>query len=338
MLIIMIKNKKFLYIEFLLVSFTIVFSIIGFLNSEISGILILSLGLISILSVFILMRKTYQDISQLSGSLTKILNGDYQLDISKEEEGDIAILRSEVHKMTVMLREQTEILKNEKTFLVDSLSDISHQLKTPITSMVLMTQLMSDESISQDEHFQILRKMKMLIEKMNSLVAILLKISKLDAGVIELKKDKVLVRSLIDGAVEPLIIAMELREIELKIEGKDDVQFEGDLYWTSEAIANIVKNCMEHTDQYGKVSVRFEENPIYTSILIEDTGSGINPEDLPNIFKRFYKGKSSSENSVGIGLSLAKTIIDKQNGSIKAYNTDVGAAFKIKFYKQQVLN
>ena len=175
------------------------------------------------------------------------------------------------------------------------------------------------------------------MERIEWLVSSLLKLSKLDAGVAVMKKDPVNVRSLVEKAVSPLLIPMELKEQTLELEGGEGVYFIGDAHWTTEALINILKNCMEHTPCGGRLQVAWEGNPIYTQIRIADTGEGIPKEDLPHIFTRFYRGRNAHEDSVGIGLAMAKSIILQQNGDITADSyPGRGTTFSIRFYKTVV--
>jgi signal transduction histidine kinase len=230
---------------------------------------------------------------------------------------------------------QAELLKTEKEQLGNALSDISHQLKTPLTSMMVMVDLLSYDDLKPDKRIEFTRNLELQLERMEWLLSSLLKLSKIDAGTVEFKKEPIKASELIQKAMKPLLIPMELKEQELIIEGDSLVSFLGDFNWTVEALINIVKNCIEHTQSGGTITINFLENPIYTEIHISDNGSGIDKEDLPFVFKRFYKGKNASEESVGIGLAMAKSIVASQNGDINVTSQkNHGTRFSIKFYKQ----
>lgn len=172
---------------------------------------------------------------------------------------------------------------------------------------------------------------------MQWLVTSLLKLSKIDAGAIDFKKEKAIVKELVNKSVEHLLIPMELKNQTLEIKGDENACFTGDFNWTCEAIANIVKNCMEHTPAGGKITIDYEETSIYTVITVSDNGEGIHREDLPYIFNRFYKGKNADSNSTGIGLSMSKSIIESQGGSIDVSSSlGQGTRFTVKFYKNVV--
>lgn len=277
--------------------------------------------------------RRYKRIQGLSSDINQILHGDDTLSFDKYEEGELAILESEVQKMVVRLREQQSQLLADKKYLADSIADISHQIRTPLTSINLLVSFLSEADISEEKRLKNIRELYELLSRIDWLITTLLKISKLDAGTIQLKKEKVSMDVLIKESVEPLLIPVELRGQELKIEAEGI--FIGDVSWTSEAIGNIVKNCMEHTPAEGVLCVIARENTLYREIIVEDTGYGIAPEDLPHIFERFYKGKNSSDKSFGIGLALARGIINAQNGTIKVENKkEGGARFAIRFYKE----
>lgn len=277
--------------------------------------------------------KRYQKIQEISMDINRILHEDVHISFEKYEEGELAILESEVQKMVVRLREQQQQLLDDKMYLAESIADISHQIRTPLTSINLLVSFLSEPDITEEKRQKTIRELYELLSRIDWLITTLLKISKLDAGTIQLKQEEMTMKTLIQQSVEPLLVPIELRGQVLQIEAQG--RFEGDLNWTSEAIGNIVKNCMEHTPAGGKLHINATENALYQEIIIEDTGSGIAPEDLPHIFERFYKGKNSSDKSFGVGLALARGIINTQNGTVKAENKkEGGARFMIRFYKE----
>lgn len=277
--------------------------------------------------------KRYRRIQELSSDINRILHEDIHVSFDKYEEGELAILESEVQKMVIRLREQQSQLLADKRYLADSIGDISHQIRTPLTSINLLLSFLSEPDITEEKRQKTIRELYELLSRIDWLITTLLKISKLDAGTIQLKQENVRMKELIQKSVEPLLVPIELRGQELKIDTEG--QFIGDVNWTSEAIGNIVKNCMEHTPAGGSLQIKANENALYREIVIEDTGCGIAPEDLPHIFERFYKGKNSSEKSFGVGLALARGIINTQNGTVKAENKkEGGARFTLRFYKE----
>ncbi len=272
---------------------------------------------------------------KLSGYLRRISNGDYELDVRDNHEGELSILKSDIYKVTLMLSEQGSYLEQDKIKLTNAISDISHQLKTPLTSMMVMADLLSDNELDESKRAEFTQNIRVQLERIEWLVSSLLKLSKIDAGTVIFKKDKVSVRTLIERAVQSVLIPMDIKEQSLLVEGDDSITFTGDNHWTAEALINILKNCVEHTSVGGQVSISFSENPLYTEIKVKDNGSGIPKEDLPYIFRRFYKGKNAGEDSVGIGLAMAYSIITSQQGDIEVRSEQgKGTEFHIKFYNK----
>lgn len=264
-----------------------------------------------------------------------ILVGEENINIIQFKEGELSILQDKVNKLTIMLREKNDLLHKEKLLLVDSIADISHQIRTPLTALNIVVESMRKENSGNGTNLHYCREMVSILKRIDSLVLSLLKIAKLDADAVKFNIEYIDFNTLINKVMEVLTIPMEVKE--QKLIGDISGGFYGDMSWTVEAISNIMKNCHEHMDIGGKLYVTTKENSIYSEIIIRDTGKGIEQEDLPHLFERFYKGKNSGENSVGIGLALSKMIINKQNGIITAENyKDGGAIFTIKFYKQNV--
>jgi signal transduction histidine kinase len=331
-----LRNKEIRVLLTLIIGVSIIGVILSSIINPVSGIItfIVAFLIIYLANLFTLRR--YKEIEELSGYLRNISNGNYSMDIRDNEEGELSILKNEIYKVTLMLSKQGEFLKKDKEKLADAISDISHQLKTPLTSMMVMIDLLSEENLNLEKRIEFTKNIEMQLERMDWLLTSLLKLSKIDAGTITFKKDKVKVSELIKKAMSPLLIPMELKEQKLIVDGNENTSFTGDLNWSIEAIVNIVKNCIEHTKNKGVISIFYEENPLYTEIKILDNGSGIEKEDLPYIFKRFYKGKNASVGSVGIGLAMAKSIIVSQNGDMSVRSKkNQGTEFSIKFYNKQ---
>lgn len=279
-------------------------------------------------------------IRALSLSIDRLLHSkdyDNMGDFSLYQEGDLAILQNEIGKLVSVLKEQAEMLQKDKLFLTDSIADISHQLKTPLTSLHLVASMLMEPGLTDERKFELLEEASRLLGKIDWLIATLLKISRLDSGTIVMEKQPISFERLIEQALEPLEIPMELRKQSVQKDIQKESGMTGDLYWTGEALGNIFKNCMEHMGEGGTLWIRASENPLYSQLIVEDNGKGIAPEDLPHLFERFYRGKNAGNSSVGIGLFLARMIIGKQNGMIKAENREEsGARFIIRFYKQVI--
>ena len=218
------------------------------------------------------------------------------------------------------------------------MADISHQIKTPLTSANIVVDLLSAESISDERRIALLNQLQMLLDRIVWQIDGILKLSKLDAGMINFKCEHFGADELVKKAVEPILIPLELRNVAVNIKASGNAGLSGDLNWCAEAVENIVKNCMEHCEDSGQIDIICDENPLYTQIIVRDNGCGIAKNDLQHIFERFYQGENCSENNYGIGLALAKMIIERQNGTIKVQNrTDVrGAEFTVRFYKGAV--
>lgn len=290
----------------------------------------------ALMLVFLLTTaRRYRRIAALSAEIDRILHGEEQLSPDTYAEGELSILHSEIYKMTVRLREQQQRLLDDKRYLADSLADIAHQLRTPLTSVNLLVSRLSDPSLPDERRKLLTHELNALLSRVDRLLTALLKLSRLDAGTVTFAEERVPLEALLNRAAAPLLVPMELRGQTLTLSA--DGAFTGDAAWTAEALTNILKNCMEHTPSGGTVTAEATENALFTQIVISDDGSGIAREDLPHIFERFYKGKDSDDNSFGIGLALARTIVTAQNGTLKAENrAPHGAVFTIRFYKSVV--
>ena len=304
----------------------------GFFIGAAAGLAVGGLGLVLLFLFGIFTYRRYEKLRLLADYLRDIRDGQYRLAMQNYEEGELSILQSEIYKVTVLLEEQAKTLKKEKQQLADSMSDISHQLKTPLTSMLMMTDLLCEQPMDADTGKTFLLQIREQLERMQWLVSSLLKLAKLDAGAVTLKREPLTAFSLIHKAVAPLLVMMEDKGLSLEILGQDDAQIMADAHWTIEAFTNIIKNCIEHT-KVGGLKIRAVQTNLYTQIQIEDTGEGIGKDDLPHIFKRFYKGKNADENSVGIGLAMACSIIRQQKGDITVVSQEgSGTQFTIRFY------
>ncbi|MFZ7133415.1 MAG: sensor histidine kinase [Eubacteriales bacterium] len=292
------------------------------------------LTLISFLMViYFHIKKKSLLINDITGYFKRINKGDYSLDIRDNNEGDISILKNEIYKTTIMLKEKEDKLRNERNNLSNSISDISHQLKTPLTSMNIVNDLLY-EDLPMDKKKIFLNKNQAQLERMQWLVTALLNIAKIDAGTIIFKKEKINIQDILQESISQLEEYMGSKEIIIQYIGDEQAHFYGDYYWSLEGMVNILKNCIDHSSQKGELILDYNNNSLYSSIMISDHGMGIAMEDLPYIFNRFYKGKNAGKDSVGIGLSLAKMIFEQQNGDIQVDSIlGQGTCFTIKIYK-----
>lgn len=247
------------------------------------------------------------------------------------------MLQDELSKMTVRLLEQAKALKKEKTYLADALADISHQLKTPLTSLNILSASLSKEQVSKEQRLTLVQEQVMLLSRMEWLITTLLKISRFDAGAISMDFRNVFVNDIVTQALRPLEISAELKEQAIVVDIPDNAAISADLEWTVQAIGNILKNCIEHTPIGGKIEIVAHSRPLLMELVIMDNGAGFTKKDLPHIFERFYQSNNRNVNGVGIGLALAKTIIKNENGTISAENRELGGAkFTICFYQGTV--
>ena len=286
-------------------------------------------------SLLLLLYRRNRKLKKLSLDLDRLLHDGTPLPIREYQEGELSILASQLQKVTLRLVESAEQSNADKEQLADALANISHQLRTPLTAMNLTAALLSDSELTQQRRSELNMELRSLLNRTEWLVEALLKLSKLDAGTVSMAKENVSLRALIRRSAAPLEVPMELRDQTLLISCGDE-SLTIDPVWTAEALGNILKNCMEHTPAGGTISITGEETALYTAIVVEDTGSGFDPQDIPHLFERFYKGTNASKTSYGIGLALARTIITAQNGTIQAMNGTKGARFEIKFYKSVI--
>lgn len=310
---------------------------VGFYINLACGFYSLFLCFIGWFSFLILMKERYSKMAQMSLMIDQILHGEKKFDFTEFKEGEMAILQDEIYKMTLRLKEQAEQLSKDKQYLADALANISHQIRTPLTSLNLMTERLRKQDLPEEVRRGLIQDMVKLLSKVDWLITVLLKLSKLDAGTIQLKQETAPWKRLIKAAAEPLLIPMELKQQEFALFAQGNELFYGDIAWTIESIGNILKNCVEHTPEGGKIMVHCLENPLYVEIQIRDTGVGVEKEELPHLFERFYRGKNAEQSSFGIGLALAKSIITIQEGSIKAECLEQGGmCFIIRFYKEVI--
>ena len=307
-------------------------------EQEIMIINVVSIG-VSVILLLIIVNIYYhsrnQKIQEIIKYIEAINNKNYDLKIAENTEDDLSNFRNELYKIAIMLKEQASQSINDKKALQTSLEDISHQLKTPLTSISIMLDNIR-ENPNMDEHTrqEFIYEISRQINWINWLVISLLKLSKLDSNTAVFVQKEIKVEDLINNVVKNLAIPIDIKQQNVIVNGSSDVMFVGDYNWQLEELTNIVKNCIEHTVENKNIYINWEENNFYTKIAIKDEGVGIDKKDVKHIFERFYKGKNSSENSVGIGLALAKSIIEKDNGYIICSSElGRGTTFEIKYMK-----
>lgn len=318
-------------------TFAVLVTALGFLLSPVCGIFALAVCAVSVLFFLLVTRRRYRRIEELTRQLNTVLHSGGILEPGQEQEGELSVLSTEIYKMTLRLNEQTEALGRDKLYLKDALADLSHQLRTPLTSMQLIASRLNRPELSQEEKLSLVLELKKLLAQIEWLVSTLLKLSQLESGTVPFQNQRVLLAELTETALSPLQVQIELKGLNLEQKISRDAAFQGDLLWSAQALGNVLKNCVEHTPEGGTITVTGTENALYTQLTIQDTGPGIPREELSHIFDRFYRGGARTQHGFGIGLSLAKLILERQNGTIRAGNADAGGAlFEICFYKGDV--
>lgn len=299
-----------------------------------NSILFFTITVIILLGIYISSKKRKNELNNIIEYLKELNRGNYNLKTDLNAEGKMSILKNEIYTTTVMLREQAEKELIDKINLKDSLTNISHQLKTPLTSISLLVDNLIEEPIDAATQKEFLLDIKTQVESINYLIIALLKLSRFDANVITFKKENINVKILLLDILKHIDILREVKNIDIHITGNNETSFIGDYKWEFEALTNILKNCLEYTLENRNIYVSFSTNNVYTEIIIRDEGKGMSKEECRKIFERFYKGVNSSNNSFGIGLSLAKEIINKDNGKIKVKSQlNIGTSFIIRYYK-----
>lgn len=297
-------------------------------------IFIISLFVVIFICVIYYMVKQNKKLSKLNNYTEEVLNNNYMLDIRDNDEGNISKLKNKIYDMTVMLKEKNFLLEQDKIKIEKMIADISHQIKTPLTSLNILTELLYEEKdIKKKEEF--LDDMVKELNKIEWLVKNILNIAKIDSKTLVLKREKVNVMGLLNKSKTTFNAILELMNVSLVIDGKNDVYFVVDKKWTEEAINNLIKNAIEHKAK--NINITFEKNNVYTVLVIKDDGEGIEEEDLPHIFERFYKAKNSKSESMGLGLAFVNSIITNENGSIRVKSKKgSGTKFIIKIYNMDI--
>ena len=320
-------------------------------NFIILSVVVFSLFLTTIIVLLVQNNKKQErQIAKITKYIEEINNGNYTLDIQENNEDELSILKNELYKITVMLKEQSENSTKDKLQLKKSLEDISHQLKTPLTSITIMLDnLLDNQNMDLVTRNDFLKSIYREITNINFFIQALLKLSKFDANTIKFNSNKTKVQDIVKEAKQNVETLCDLKNVEINIEQEKEINNDKektnwlnvteyniicDFKWQVEAVTNILKNCVEHSNSNSKIYIKIYNNNVFSEITIKDNGSGIDAKDLKHIFERFYKGKNSSKESVGIGLSLAKTIIEKDNGYITVESEiGKGTTFHIRYLK-----
>ncbi len=296
--------------------------------------LILIIMIYLIIRVYLKYNKNKsKELLEIAKYLEEINNKNYTLNIEDYTEDELSILKSELYKVTVRLKEAAENSKQDKLELKTSLEDISHQLKTPLTSILIMLDnVIDNEDMPKSLREEFLRDIKREIFNINFLVQNILKLSKFESNTITFVKDKYNIKDIIEESIHNVVSISDLKNIKINILNKEDYYLLCDYHWEVEALTNILKNSLEYSYQNSEVAINYLDNKVYLKVDIINYGVMIKEEDLPHIFERFYT-KNNNKDSMGIGLSLSKKIIEKDNGSISVNSKDSKTIFTIKYFK-----
>lgn len=275
-----------------------------------------------------------KEIEKIIKCIEDINHKNYELKIDDLSEDKLSILKQEIYKTTIMLKENAENSLKDKVDLKNALQDISHQLKTPLTSISIMLEnIIDDPEMDNDVRQNFIKQIKREITNISFLVQSILKLSKFESNTIDFNRKEVSIKNIINETIRNVSNLCDLKDVEIKVNDKCKNNIYCDSKWQVEAITNILKNAVEYSDSGSKVLIECEDNNLYSQIKIIDYGKGMDKEDTLNIFKRFYKGKDSTKDSIGIGLSLSKAIIEEDNGRIAVESEkNKGTIFTIKYF------
>ena len=327
----LLQNVEFRRRSLLLLAVSVIACAVGFVIQSACGFLTLVVCLFFLLYYLVTSLRRDRQMEELSQCIDQALYGRDGALLSACQEGELAILQTQLRKLLVKLRQSSVRDQEDKAFLRDSIADISHQLRTPMTSLNLIAAMLPEVGVDSVRQRELQQQLNQLLQRIDWLVDALLNLAKIDAGTAYFRRNTLDAAQVLRQAAEPLEIALEIREITLQVTGSGS--YTGDGAWSAEALGNILKNCMEHVPQGGKILVEISQTPLYTQLCLQDTGPGFAPDDLPHLFERFYKGHNAAANSFGIGLALAQRIISAQPGTIRAKNApEGGALFTVRFY------
>ena len=278
--------------------------------------------------------KRKNDIKDIIKYIEQINRRNYELEIDSISEDELSILKNEIYKTAVMLKEAALNSNKDKLNLKKSLEDISHQLKTPLTSiLVLLDNLIDEPDMDSSIRNDFIIDIKRNVININFLVQALLKLSKFDANTVHFIKKENDLEMIVGEAIKNVSTLCDLRNINIKLNTLENAKVECDAKWQIEAITNIIKNAIEHSKDNSSIIINIDNNRVYSKIEVIDFGDGISKRDIKHIFERFYKGENATSNSIGIGLALAKTIIEEDKGSIAVESNESNTKFTIKYFK-----
>lgn len=304
-------------------------------NTIIDTIIIIFFGVLQVIIFEIYQNKKNIEINQINSYLKELNKKNYKLEIEENDEDDLSKLRNELYKTTILLKEVAENSEKEKTQLSNSLADISHQLKTPLTSIrIMLDNIYENPEMNEKIRQEFIQDISRQVDWITSLVISLLKLARFDAGAIIMNDSEFKIKKLIDDVILNLSILLDIKNIKIIENVDENIISKLDYNWQKEALTNILKNAIEHSDNGSNIFIEAENSSLFLKIRIKDEGDGISKEDKKHIFERFYKANKSSENSIGIGLALSKTIIEKESGTIKVISElGKGTTFEIEYMR-----
>ena len=298
------------------------------------NIVLLIMGITIITIIFLKYNlKREKDVKDITKCIEQINKKNYEIKIDSMSEDELSILKNEIYKTTIMLKETAENSKNDKIKLKQSLEDISHQLKTPLSALMMYQEIIENEPENFETVKEFSLKIGTALKRMEQLIQSMLKITRIDAGSISFEKSNYSIPNIINHAISELTTRADNEKKEIVIDGDLEQMLYCDIEWTGEAIGNIIKNALDHTDTGGKISISWEQTPAMIRIFITDNGHGISQEDIHHIFKRFYRSKNTSESQgIGLGLPLAKAIVEGQGGILSVQSELLqGTTFTLSF-------
>ena len=297
------------------------------------GALVITIA-ITIIIFTIYEKRKDKELKEITKYIEEINRKNYSLKIDGISEDELSILKNEIYKTTIMLKESAENSRKDKIELKKSLEDISHQIKTPLTSiLIILDNLIDNPNMDESTRYEFIRDVKREVVNVNFLIQAILKLSSFESNTVSYIKEKNNINTILEYAIKNVSTLCDLKNVGIELKDKPDIELVCDSKWQIEALTNILKNCIEHSKSGGKVIISCENNNAYIQLVIKDFGDGISKKDLPHIFERFYKGENSTPDSIGIGLALSKAIIEQDNGKINVKSDKDGTQFIIKYFR-----
>lgn len=311
--------------------------------------IIVSTSIIGVMSVLFIicfcmyLRRRKKDIFELQDYMDKISRGNYELEINDNSEDELSSLKNSLYKIMVYMKEQADSARIKKVMLAQSVSDISHQLKTPLTStQVLLDNLNDNPDMDYSTRKKFIYEALNQVNGMSWMIVSMLKLSRIDAGVVEFNNENISINKIIEEAVGNLEVIAEIKNVNIEKNidnrnedelNKSDIYIKGDYNWNREALQNIIKNAIEHSNDKGTVKINITDNDVYTAVYITNRGEKLSDKQQKQIFERYYSEAKYEDNSMGIGLPLAKAVIEKQGGYISVESEDEETVFIVKYIK-----